>query len=581
MRSLFWKITTPLVIITAIGMCVLGLLIINTARNSKLSDLRSSLVNETKLLADVTRDSFIEGDSETLNIIARDIGEQIGARITLVAIDGVVLGDSLEDPAAMENHLNRPEVVQALATGEGISTRYSTTLEEDMMYAAVPVLDNGQIVGIARVALPLSTVEAVVGSVTRTMVIIFLVITLLIILLMFFIARRITAPLREITRAAEDIARGNLRHSVVVTTNDEVGDLGQAFNMMSDRLHQTTTLINAEKSRLEVMLANLADGVIMTDSDGKVVLSNPAAAHLFKFNLQRIRGYSLIEVVRDHEVFSLYKKCVISAHEENARVGTGSRTLRVIAVPLPSELPGGAILLFQDLTQLFALQATRQEFVANVSHELRTPLAGIKAMVETLQDGAIDDKSVAGDFLERVNAETDKLVQIVNELLELSSIESGSVRLELKPTDINLILIESVKRLTPQADRQKLEITTQLDPDLPKVMVDEQRLGEVVNNILHNAIKFTPSGGKIVISSKSNSEYVSVSVADTGIGISNEDLPHIFERFYKTDKSRAQTGTGLGLAIAKHIIQAHGGEIYVESETGKGSVFTFSLPVRE
>jgi two-component system phosphate regulon sensor histidine kinase PhoR len=196
-------------------------------------------------------------------------------------------------------------------------------------------------------------------------------------------------------------------------------------------------------------------------------------------------------------------------------VGTGSRTLRVIAVPLPSELPGGAILLFQDLTQLFALQATRQEFVANVSHELRTPLAGIKAMVETLQDGAIDDKSVAGDFLERVNAETDKLVQIVNELLELSSIESGSDRLELKPTDINLILIESVKRLTPQADRQKLEITTQLDPDLPKVMVDEQRLGEVVNNILHNAIKFTPSGGKIVISSKSNSEYVSVSVADT------------------------------------------------------------------
>jgi two-component system phosphate regulon sensor histidine kinase PhoR len=266
--------------------------------------------------------------------------------------------------------------------------------------------------------------------------------------------------------------------------------------------------------------------------------------------------------------------------EEKAQVDTGEHYLNVIAAPLLSKQAEGAILLIQDLTQLYTLQTMRQEFVANVSHELRTPLAGIKAMVETLQDGALNDEAVAGDFLERINKEVDKLTQMVSELMELSRIESGVVKLELKAIDVNLLLQEVVKRFMPQADRQKVSLTTQLDSELPPVQADEQRLSAVINNILHNAIKFTPEGGKITITSKAGKDSAIISIADTGIGISKSDLPHVFERFYYVDRARAQSGTGLGLAIAKHIVQAHGGDIRVESEAGKGSVFIFSLPFK-
>jgi two-component system phosphate regulon sensor histidine kinase PhoR len=580
MRSLYWKITIPLVLITAIGMAVSGVFIINIARNAQLSDLRSYLVNESRLLANSSMTYFADAGYDALDILAKNTGQQIGARITLIALDGTVLGDSLEDPTTMENHSTRPEVIQALATGEGTSTRYSATLEEDMMYAAVPVLNSGQAIGIARIALPLSTVEATVGSATRTIVLVLLVITFLIVLLMFFITRRITAPLREITRATEDIARGNLSQNVPERTNDELGKLGRAFNTMSAQLSQTMAFANAEKTRLEVVLANLADGIIMTNAEGKVILANPAAARLFKVQLHETNGRSLIEIVHDHEIHAVYKKCMTTMQEAKAQVDTGEHYLNVIAAPLLSKQVEGAILLIQDLTQLYTLQTMRQEFVANVSHELRTPLAGIKAMVETLQDGALNDEAVAGDFLERINKEVDKLTQMVNELMELSRIESGVVKLEPKAIDINLLLQEVVKRFMPQADRQKVSLVTQLDSELSPVQADEQRLSAVINNILHNAIKFTPEGGKITITSKAGKDSAIVSIADTGIGISKSDLPHVFERFYKVDRARAQSGTGLGLAIAKHIIQAHGGDIRVESEAGKGSVFSFSLPLK-
>jgi two-component system phosphate regulon sensor histidine kinase PhoR len=317
----------------------------------------------------------------------------------------------------------------------------------------------------------------------------------------------------------------------------------------------------------------------MTDARGNILLANTAAENLFNFKADRAEGKPLIETIINHEVDDLLKKCLSTQQKQTASVDTTSgKFLRVLAVPLKTARISGALILFQDLTELRNLQTMRRMFVGNVSHELRTPLAGIKAVIETLQDGAVNDPQAAMEFLDKAHAETDSMTQMIDELIELSRIETGRTKLELAEMDLNQLAGEVIGRLTVQAERKQITVRTEFAPDLPAVKADRQRMQEVITNILHNAIKFTPSGGRIEIKTQSAENAVTLRVTDTGIGISQDDLPHIFERFFKADKSRTREGSGLGLAIAKHIIQAHGGKIWVESREGQGSTFGFSLP---
>jgi two-component system phosphate regulon sensor histidine kinase PhoR len=283
--------------------------------------------------------------------------------------------------------------------------------------------------------------------------------------------------------------------------------------------------------------------------------------------------------VRDFEIDDLLKLCLKTTKMQSVQYesGTYKHYLRAIAVPITGS---GVLLLFQDLTSLRNLQTTRRELIGNISHEFRTPLAGIKAMVETLHGGAIDDKKAAGDFLNRIDSEVDRLTQLVAELTELSRIETGKAELKLEPLNLNNLVDEVIAQLSPQAERQLLTVSKELAADLPSVSADSARLRHVMVNLIHNAIKFTDAGGRITVTTRGEGNSVTVAIADTGRGIASDDLPHVFERFYKGDKARAGEGTGMGLAIAKHIIEAHGGDIRVESEEGRGSTFSFSLPVR-
>jgi two-component system phosphate regulon sensor histidine kinase PhoR len=397
-------------------------------------------------------------------------------------------------------------------------------------------------------------------------------------LVAFLITRMITRPIRQITKAADGIAAGNLDQQILIITNDEIGRLAHAFNEMSHNLQTTMASIVDERSNLATVLSNLTDGVVMTDSEESILLVNAAAERLFDFQGINVISHSLIEVLHDYEIDEVVKKSINSGHEQNVQLESAGRFLRVIAVPISPGKSSATLVLFQDLTELRNLQTMRRELIGNISHDLKTPIAGIKAMVETLQDGAINDKKAAMDFLTRIDGEVNRLTQMVSEITELSRIESGKAELKKEPININVLIQEVVAQMNPLADSVPVIITTSLNPSLPIVKVDKDRIRQTLINLIHNAIKFNHAGGKIVISTNYDTMSLFVNVADTGTGISKEDLPHIFERFYKADKSRAKGGSGLGLAIAKHTIQAHGGSISVKSEQGKGSVFSFNLP---
>ncbi len=581
-RSIYWKITIPFTLLVLVGMSILGFYMVDSTRSTQINHLKSQLTNEARLVADISMPSFADPGKQTdLDSIAKTTGKEIQARITLIAKNGTVLGDTDQNPLTMENHATRPEVVEALASGMGQATRYSATLHENMMYVAVLVTNQGEVLGIARVALPLTAVESSVNSAVMTIAWAIAIATLLVIIAAALIARMITRPVRQITKAAEGIAAGKLDQQIPIQTNDEIGRLGRAFNEMSLSLKNTMATIVDERGKLVTVLSSITDGVVMTDSEGNIALVNPAAERLFNFEEAKAIGRPLIEAVHDYEIDDVVKKCLKTASEQSAQLDSVTgRFLRVIATPITTGKLSGALVLFQDLTELRSLQTMRREFVGNVSHELRTPLAAIKAIVDTLRDGAIDDKEAAMNFLNRLDVEVDGMTQMVAELTELSRIETGRIKLKLEPVNINSLIEEVAARLSPQAERQQVSLSTELASDLPLVQADKERIQQVIVNIVHNAIKFTPSGGRVAISTKHSGESVMAQVSDTGIGISKDDLPHIFERFFKADKSRSTSGTGLGLAIAKHIVQTHGGSIWVESEEGKGSTFSFSLPLR-
>jgi two-component system phosphate regulon sensor histidine kinase PhoR len=577
-RSIQWRITIPFVLLALVIMGALGAFLASSTRSSQLDNLRSQLESEARITAEASLPGFLSQDEAgSLDALAKKLGEDITARVTIIARDGTVLGDSEEDPASMENHATRPEVIDALIIGLGESTRYSITLGQRMMYVAVPIYYEGEVLGVARVSLPLDAVESAVQRVTVSIIIAMAVATVLVILAAWLISRLTTRPIRKLTTASRRISSGELGQKIAIEARDEVGELAHAFNEMSSRLKETVETISEDRTRLASILDNMADGVIMADAEGNISLANQAAESLF--NIKEPENKPLIEAVRDFEIDDLLKLCLKTTKMQSVQYesGTYKHYLRAIAVPITGS---GVLLLFQDLTSLRNLQTTRRELIGNISHEFRTPLAGIKAMVETLHGGAIDDKKAAGDFLNRIDSEVDRLTQLVAELTELSRIETGKAELKLEPLNLNNLVDEVIAQLSPQAERQLLTVSKELAAGLPSVSADSARLRHVIVNLIHNAIKFTDAGGRITVTTRGEGNSVTVAIADTGRGIASDDLPHVFERFYKGDKARAGEGTGMGLAIAKHIIEAHGGDIRVESEEGRGSTFSFSLPVR-
>jgi two-component system phosphate regulon sensor histidine kinase PhoR len=582
-RSIRWRIAVPYVLLILVAMLGLAFYVSNQLRQVRLKDLETQLLADARLMADGIESSlWEEAGADRLDALAKRWAAMLGVRVTIIGMDGTVLGESDRDRTQMENHLNRPEVQRALRDGQGSSIRFSNTVKYEMMCAAKAVTDpdEGEVVGFVRVALPLQEIEADVGRLRQMVLSGALLAALLAVLLAVVIAERIARPVRQLTGVAERMADGDLSARLLTTTKDEVGQLTRAFNDMAEQLRDEVSHLAEEQGRLAAVLENMADGVLITDEAGRVRLINPAAAWLLGVQEAKALGFSFAQVVRHHELVELWERCR-EQDAEQVEVVEFSRHglfLQVIVTPFQEAGARGYLVILQDLTRIRRLETVRRDFISNISHELRTPLAGLKALVETLRDGALKDPPAAERFLNRMDVEVDTMTQMVQELLELSRVESGQVPLRLVPTPVADLLLVPIDRLRPQAERAELEVTVILPPLLPEVLADAERVQQVVTNLVHNAIKFTPAGGTVTVSAEAQDEEVLIAVSDSGVGIRADDLPRIFERFYKVDRARSGRGTGLGLAIAKHVVQGHGGRIWVESVEGQGSTFYFTLP---
>jgi len=577
--SAVWRTITRRLVLSALAGLAVGILVLAIAapllaQEHDTQALRSWLASEANLVGDLSREGLRARDPAVLDPLAHRVATAAGVRVTLIDAAGVVLGESDEDRTLMENHATRPEVAAALAGAEGSTVRHSATVGRDFLYVAIPVRDGSGIVGVSRTALPLSALQSLAARLGGLIVAAGLAASALALATLVLLARAITRPIAALTARAERLASGE-RETFTVSGPEEVERLAAALRRMSENIQGARDLAEAERDRLASLIDELGEAVLIANVDGRVELANRAASERFGADLV---GRRLFEIVREHELLD----AVRAARPDRDAVAHVERAdplvfLRAIA----RRLRGGELLLVvQDLTTLRRLETVRRDFVANVSHELRTPIASLKAMAEALEAGALDDPGAARDFVSRMHAEIDGLAQLVEELLTLSRLESDELDLRresVRPADL---LTRARDRMAPLAARAAVALELAPADSLPAVLADRDRVAQVFANLIHNAVKYTPAGGRIDLRADRRDGAVVFTVRDTGIGIAAPELERVFERFYKSDRARSGGGTGLGLAIAKHIVQAHGGDIAARSEgEGKGSTFTFSLPL--
>jgi len=580
-QSLVWRIAVPLIVLVLLSVGGISLYYSNYIESQYMSNVHASLATAARLLAyDAAKDFELGRSYDDLQPLINIYAQQTSARVTFIRRDGVVTIDSEADPATMGNHLDRPEFQTALTEPEGVEIRFSDTLKRRFFYLAVPVKSNEQITAVVRFARDLTDIEGAIGQIHRQIFGIGAGIILITVLLAYLIAENSLQPLRKLAKNVNLIREGNTHIDLSSNRHDEIGQLSHSIAEVADQLNIQVEDFREERGKLEAVLRHMTDAVLIVDLDGQVSLINPAAERLFNISQEQALNSSLVEVVRQFQLVDLWKASVETVKQQVSTIETSPDRLFVqaIATPLESSLPGSTLLVFQDLTRVRRLETIRQDFISNVSHELRTPLASLKALVETLQGGAIDEPPAAARFLHRMEVEIDNLTQTVQELLELSRIESGRVPFAKKPAAPLELITNAIERMQHQAERNGLTIEIEESGTGPEVLADAARIESVLVNLLHNAIKFTEPGGKITVRTWAEAENVIFSVMDTGVGIAPQDLSRIFERFYKADQSRSGGGTGLGLSIARHIVEAHKGKIWAKSMPGEGSTFYFSLP---
>jgi two-component system phosphate regulon sensor histidine kinase PhoR len=507
-----------------------------------------------------------------------------GARITVITAEGRVLADSQANADTMENHANRPEIRDALAQGEGRSLRRSPTFNRDFLYYAVRQNTRAGPSVVLRFALPPETVDEVLSAFRHRLWVASLVILLIAGAVSLWFSRGFTDRVERLKEFSRRVAEGDFRPLHWDNSGDALGALGSSLNRTAARLDRTIQTLTEERNLSAAILGSMVEGVAVVNGSERLVFANPGFAEILDLDVPPTSGNALVEVVRQTELIEAVRKVLGGEPRVQSEIVTGTLRQHYFAITVAAVRAGdttGAVVVLHDITELRRLERVRRDFVANVSHEFRTPLTAIQGFSETLLAGAIDDPQNRTRFLEIILEHSRRLARLTEDLLVLSKMDAERLELEISRLSVSQLIESCLETAQRRAAEKELRISVNTPPDLPDIAGDRRRLAEVLQNLLDNAIQYTLPGGQITVSAKKAKDEIIFTVTDTGIGIPKADQSRIFERFYRVDvaRSREAGGTGLGLAIAKHLVEVHGGRLWVESEIGQGSQFHFSVPI--
>lgn len=579
---LFYRIFVSFAAVLLFTIIASGLLIAHYVKSELTADVKVDLTAQSRIIALLSK-GHIDKNVSSLSDMSQ-------SRVTLIDASGWVTADSERNVSELDNHLNRPEIQEARIKGKGEALRYSRTLGVDMLYISVPIREGSKLTGYVRLARPLYTVKRSVDQLYRFIYQSILIIFIPSLIIVFLLTRRLLLPVQKIESFTRKICDGEVPGSLIIESNDEIGQLAKNINRMVLEHQDKIKLANEEKGKLESAFASMVEGVLILNRSDRIELINKGLKDILGklysdqiINITPLEAFRNVELQNAIERFKETKTPIF----QQITIGEENPIILEVSISAVKGLPGGeekTMLVVHDVTRLKKLEKIREDFVANVTHEIKTPLTAIIGFVETLQGGAIDDRGDAKKFLQTISENARRLDRLVDDLLILSSLELGEMKMQFEAVSVADILGSVLPVFEVKAVEKSIAIDTDIPEDLPLIRADRDKMIQVLLNILDNAMKFTPDGGQISVTAfQETGAFVTVKIIDTGVGIPKSEISRLGERFYRVDKtrSREEGGTGLGLSIVKHLMKAHEGRIIFDSQVGKGTSVSLYFPVSQ
>ncbi|OLO40278.1 PAS domain-containing sensor histidine kinase [Alkalihalophilus pseudofirmus] len=579
-----FRLVFSILAVTLIVLVGLGLIIGQLFKDFYFDSITDRLKKE----ADLAAYSVLElglYDEERTQQLAIEISKKLTTRVTLILADGTVVGESeVDDLQVLDNHLDRPEIRSVIEGNAQYEIRYSDTVEKELIYFAVPILDNGERIGFLRLGIPFEEFNSMNQKIWGLLIFTISLAFIVIVSVTYRIANQMIHPIEEATKVANSLAEGNYKVRTMESSHDEVGQLSRSINVLAYNLDQITMRHQIQQERMETLIENMGSGLVFINPRGDISLINRSCKEIFQENTDLWLNRLYHEAFKHKEIIKIVQDILMTETKQRKQIKLPIhlevRHFDVYGAPIigEDEKLRGIALVFHDITELKKLEQVRKDFVANVSHELKTPVTSIKGFTETLLDGAMEEQQFREKFLTIILKESERLQNLIHDLLELSRIEQQYFKMNWQKTDVSTILEDVQTLLKPKADEKEIQINVTSTGDT-RIDGDPVRIKQIVINLVNNSITYTPAGGEVFMEVTEQRDEVVLKVKDTGIGMSENELPRIFERFYRVDRARSRNsgGTGLGLAIVKHLVEAHHGRIDVESSVGEGTLFTITF----